>query len=76
MQIQTALAHSCLGLEEVDNGVHEVSEKLKEGEFKGAIRKTCSEDSLADIGVMHATFAALKRSTLASPLNSSVTENK
>ena len=35
-----------------------VSEKLEEGDFKGAVRLACSEDSMADRSV--ATFTALK----------------
>ena len=35
-----------------------VSEKLEEGDFKGTVRLSCSEDSIADRS--DATFAALK----------------
>ena len=57
---------------------HRVSEKLEEGDFKGAVRLACSEDSIADRN--DATFAALKEkhppphpdSSIPSPPDSSV----
>ena len=38
---------------------HRVSAKLEEGDFKGAVRLACSEDTLADYN--EATFSALKQ---------------
>ena len=47
-----------------------VSEKLEEGDFKGAVRVACSEDSMADRS--DATFAALKEKHPSPHLNSSI----
>jgi len=46
-----------------------VSEKLEEGDFKGAVRLACSEDSIADKSDV--TFAALKENRPPNP-NSSI----
>ena len=47
-----------------------VSEKLEEGDFKGAVRLACSEDSMADRSV--ATFTALKEKHLSPHPNSCI----
>ena len=47
-----------------------VSEKLEEGDFKGAVHVACSEDSMADRS--DATFAALKEKHPSPHLNSSI----
>ena len=49
---------------------HRVSEKLEEGDFKGAVRLACSEDSMEDRSA--ATFTALKVKHCSPHPNSSI----